>query len=285
MNTIKALGGALLAIVVLVVSSILSSILSSLPMMLNVPMYICVVLWGILHLVIALLAVKLIYGKGFKLKSEEIGMSKIAVKPLYIVLAFALPLAVCGSFFLFVKGEFVSGGFDQEAKLTIIASTVYNCIAAPVVEEILFRGVMLGILKKRWNTAVAVIVPSVLFAAMHITEMEQFAVGDCIRLLVTGTAVGILFSLIAVRTGSVWNGAIVHIVWNIFMAGGLLTIAPSLSEESLFTYVLGSQSGLVTGGAFGAESSVIALIGYVLAALIVAFAFKTSVKSCRSAVA
>ena len=283
MNTLKALGGAILAIVVLVASSILSSVISSLPMMFNVPMYICVVLWGILHLVITLLAVKLIYSKGFKLKPEEIGMSKIAVKPLYLVLAVVLPLMVCGSFFLFVKGEFVSGALDQDAKLTVIASTVYNCIAAPVVEEILFRGVMFGILKKRWNTAVAVIVPSVLFAAMHITEMEQFSAGDCIRLLVTGTAVGVLFSLIAVRTGSVWNGTVVHMVWNIFMAGGFLTIAPSLSEESLVTYVTGLQSGLVTGGAFGAESSVIALLGYVVAALLVAFAFKASAKHYRNA--
>lgn len=282
MNTVKTVSGTILAVVIMIVSSILSSIISGLPVLLNVPMWVCIILWGVLHLVIALLAVKLIYGKGFKCKAEEIGMAKGAVRPGYIILAVLLPVAVCGSFILFTHGRFVPGGLDTEAKLAVLASLVYNCIAAPVVEEVHFRGVMFGLLKKRWNKVVAAVVPSVLFAAVHITEMEQFDAGDCVRLLITGTAVGIMFSLIAIKTGSVWNGAVVHAVWNLFMAGGLLTIAPVPSQESFVTYVIDSGSSVLTGGAFGAESSVIALLGYAAAALLIAFAAKPSAKAAAA---
>ena len=35
-----------------------------------------------------------------------------------------------------------------------------------------------------------------------------------------GTLSGIMFSLIAVKTGSVWNSGIVHAIWNIIIVGG-----------------------------------------------------------------
>lgn len=35
-----------------------------------------------------------------------------------------------------------------------------------------------------------------------------------------GTLSGIMFSLIAVKSGSVWNSGIVHAIWNIIIVGG-----------------------------------------------------------------
>lgn len=73
---------------------------------------------------------------------------------------------------------------------------------------------------------------------------------------------GIMFSLIAIESGSVWNSGIVHAIWNIIIVGGGLTIAGSPVEGSIVTYVLRSDSVLLTGGQFGIESSLVALIGY-----------------------
>ena len=269
MKTLKAVGGALLAIVIMIASNILASLISSGIFLLNAPEWLAIAVMGILYIVITLVAVKLIYGKGFKFKFAELGMPKPAVKILSVILAVFLPAAVSGVFLLFVKGSFAASAMDSNTRASVLAEgIVYSSIGAAVVEEVLFRGVMMNLLKKRWNSAVGVIVPSVIFAAMHIMEMEEFKPLDVVQLLVAGTLVGIMFSLIAIRTGSVWNSAIVHAVWNLVMVGGILNIGGAASESALMNYVLDPKSFMLTGGAFGIESSVIAIIAY---AAVIAF--------------
>ena len=43
----------------------------------------------------------------------------------------------------------------------------YYGLAAGIVEEVIFRGVILGCLERRWNREIAVLVPSVLFGLVH----------------------------------------------------------------------------------------------------------------------
>ena len=273
MKTLKAVGGALLAIVIMIASNILASLISSGIFLLNAPEWLAIAVMGILYIIITLVAVKLIYGKGFKYKFAELGMPKPAVKILSVILAVLLPAAVSGIFLLFVKGSFAASAMDSNTRASMLAEgIVYSSIGAAVVEEVLFRGVMMNLLKKRWNTAVGVIVPSVIFAAMHIMEMEEFKPLDVVQLLVAGTLVGIMFSLIAIRTGSVWNSAIVHAVWNLVMVGGILNIGGTASESALMNYVLDSKSFMLTGGAFGIESSVIAIIAYAIVIGVLLFA-------------
>ena len=273
MKTLKAVGGALLAIVIMIASNILASLISSGIFLLNAPEWLAIAVMGILYIIITLVAVKLIYGKGFKYKFAELGMPKPAVKILSVILAVLLPAAVSGIFLLFVKGSFSASAMDSNTRASMLAEgIVYSSIGAAVVEEVLFRGVMMNLLKKRWNTAVGVIVPSVIFAAMHIMEMEEFKPLDVVQLLVAGTLVGIMFSLIAIRTGSVWNSAIVHAVWNLVMVGGILNIGGTASEYALMNYVLDSKSFMLTGGAFGIESSVIAIAAYAVVIGVLLFA-------------
>ena len=72
--------------------------------------------------------------------------------------------------------------------------------------------------------------------------------------LLAGTMVGIMFSMIALESGSVWNSGIVHAIWNIVIIGGGLSINQTADENSVMTYVLKSKSFAFTGGEFGIES-------------------------------
>jgi hypothetical protein len=114
---------------------------------------------------------------------------------------------------------------------------------------------------------VAVLVPSVIFGFVHIIGMD-FSIISCLLVLVAGTMVGIMFSMIAIEDGSVWNSGIVHAIWNIIIIGGGLAINQTADEYSVMTYVLESKSFIFTGGEFGIESSIIALCGYAVVALI-----------------
>ncbi len=103
---------------------------------------------------------------------------------------------------------------------TLSAGIMFTGIAAGFVEEMVFQGVILKSFKgKKWNRKVAVIVPSVLFGMVHILGMD-FSIGSCLQVLVAGTMAGIMFSMIAIESGSVWNSGIVHAIWNIVMIGG-----------------------------------------------------------------
>ena len=57
--------------------------------------------------------------------------------------------------------------------------------------------------------------------------------------------------------------------WNIVILGGFFWIGTAFDEYSLCSYVLDSKSFIVTGGEFGIESSLVAVIGYCLVSVLV----------------
>lgn len=89
--------------------------------------------------------------------------------------------------------------------------------------------------------------------------------------LTAGTAVGIMFSMIELESGSIWNSGIVHALWNIIIIGGVLGIGEKADKYSLITYVLKTDNFALTGGEFGIESSVIAVSAYLVVSLITLF--------------
>ena len=133
-------------------------------------------------------------------------------------------------------------------------------------EELLFRGLLMNAVIKKWGRTVGILAPSALFASLHIIGMN-FSLASCIQVMVAGTMVGVMFSFIALEGRSVWNSAIVHGVWNMIIIGGGLTIGTEINEYSVSSYVLETRAFLLTGGEFGIESSVVAIIGYIVVSL------------------
>lgn len=66
--------------------------------------------------------------------------------------------------------------------------------------------------------------PSFLFSLLHIPSMETFSVAGVMLLIISGTLVGIMFSLIAYKGNSIANSAMIHTVWNFVMVTGILHI-------------------------------------------------------------
>lgn len=121
-----------------------------------------------------------------------------------------------------------SGGFaiaDSTSTVAVLIVTVLaSAIIAPVIEELFFRGLVLRALQKSFRgraTAVAaVILSSVLFAAVHLVQQVTPA-----GLIVTGLttlAVGLAFGTVAVLTGRLGAAIVGHVVFN--LAGILATL-------------------------------------------------------------
>lgn len=274
MNTRKAIGGSFLAIVVFVITQILAKLVASAFVLIKVPTGICNILAGITYAVLAYVLLKLFAEKIYKIKMENFGMPKFSIKTRWIIVAILLPVIVKAIYIFLFSGEYISSGMNNsEIFSTLSAGIVFTGIAAGFVEEMVFRGFILNLLKSRWNTLVAVLVPSVLFGFVHILGMN-FSLGSCLLVLLAGTMVGIMFSMIALESGSVWNSGIVHAIWNIVIIGGGLSINQTADKYSVMTYVLKSKSFAFTGGEFGIESSVVSLFGYIVVTLIAVYMMK-----------
>lgn len=267
MSTRKTIGGALGAIIVLIVAQILAQLVASLFVLVKIPEGICNIIAGIIYVGLAFVLSELFSKRLLKIKIENLGMPKFSIKAKWIIVGVLLPVTVKAVYLFFFSGKYVSSGMNSNQIFsTLSAGIVFTGIAAGFVEEMVFRGVILNLLKEKWNIKVAVLIPSVLFGLVHIIGMD-FSIISSLLVLIAGTMVGIMFSMVAIESGSVWNSGIVHSLWNILIIGGGLSISEKADEYSVMTYVLDSKDFVFTGGEFGIESSIIALLGYVIVTL------------------
>lgn len=241
----------------------------------KIPTGICNIIAGIIYAGLTYLILKMFISKIIKLPTSDFGMSKFAIKIRWILIAVLLPFVIKGSYLLIFNGKYVSSNMNGNQMFnTLSAGVAFTGIAAGFVEEMVFRGVILNALKKRWNIKVAVIVPSMLFGIVHVLG-QDFSIGSCLLVIIAGTMVGVMFSMIAIESGSVWNSGIVHAIWNVVIIGGGLAIGEKIDKYSIMTYVLNSKDFAITGGEFGIESSVISLFGYIIVAGIAFFMIKS----------
>lgn len=187
-----------------------------------------------------------------------------AIKKWGLFFAVALPTFVVACFLAI--GKTSVNRFSSDVNLWIILSSLLTALKAGILEEVLFRGYIMKLLENRWNTYVAVPVPSVLFSFAHIPAMESFSVGGVVLLIVSGTLVGVMFSLVAYRGNSIGNSILLHTVWNFVFVTDMLhiTIMDGAYGEPIFSVIIPSDNILLTGAGFGAEASVIAIVGYLL---------------------
>lgn len=268
MSSRKVIGGSLGAIIILLIAQILAQLVAGLFVFMKVPEGICNILAGVIYVGLTFILLKLFVEKLLTEKIGTLGMPGFSIRTGWIAAAILLPAIVKAIYLLFFPGEYVSSGLNgSQIFSTLSAGIAFTGIAAGFVEEMVFRGVILNLIKARWNMKAAVLVPSVLFGFVHIIGMD-FSIISCLLVLIAGTMVGIMFSMIAIESGSVWNSGIVHALWNIIISGGGLAVSQSADEYSVMTYILESKSFALTGGEFGIEASIVSLLGYIVVTLV-----------------
>lgn len=161
----------------------------------------------------------------------------------------------------------------SDQMLSQVISSVFLMLKVPAfgagfVEEMVFRGIIMNAIEKRFNKKAAIFVPSLLFGFVHILG-RNFELVSCMLVVFAGTMVGIMFSLIAFEEKSIWNSAIVHTIWNLVILGNILSIGTTFNENSLYSYIFETKPFVLMGGEFGIESSIIAVAGYCLMSVFV----------------
>jgi membrane protease YdiL (CAAX protease family) len=136
-----------------------------------------------------------------------------------------------------------------------VAAILGVSMTSAVGEEIVFRGVVYRILENTFGTLTALIVSSLLFGLMHSTNPGAT--------LFTSTAValeaGLLLGLAYSATRSLWFPIGVHFGWN-FTQGGIFSAPVSGFQFKGFLNFRLSGPEIMTGGSFGPEASIVALL-------------------------
>ena len=112
--------------------------------------------------------------------------------------------------------------FNKELhQLSLVFILVVFAFTPAICEEFLFRGFVLSSLHK-YSITGAIVLSAVLFGLMHVLTSQVLAVE---RFLPT-TFMGLILAFVALRTGSLWPGIVLHALHN-----GLLLSAGHFSEQ------------------------------------------------------
>ncbi len=142
---------------------------------------------------------------------------------------------------------------------------------AAVLEELVYRCLLFRVLERAWGTGVALAIQAVVFALLHLANLEQGSAGDVMAMLVSVTLLGLLWAGLFILTRNLWVVAANHAAWNftILLSGvplsGIEDWRPLAPIESRY-----AGPDWLTGGMFGPESSmlVMVLLGVAVALLL-----------------
>lgn len=151
----------------------------------------------------------LFFGKRY----VELSFGRIERRMVWPVVGMSVLIAASQAFVLFsalslLDVELQYQGEELERRQQLfsgIAGALYCCVMGPIIEEIGFRGLILGgLLKMRCRPWIAILISAIIFASFH-----GFGVP-----FVTAMLFGILVGWLYWRTGSIIPGIIIHITNN-----------------------------------------------------------------------
>lgn len=106
----------------------------------------------------------------------------------------------------------------QSLSLAPIISFLQVCVLAPIIEEILMRGFLLGGLSPNYGKTAALLISAVLFALLHFNMVQTLSAFIC----------GIVLGLLYLHTGSIFCCILAHLGYNLISY--ITMIAPLYSK-------------------------------------------------------
>lgn len=128
-------------------------------------------------------------------------------------------------------------------------------VGAGIGEEIVMRGVLFRIVEEGAGTWWALAISALFFGAAHIANPAATAWSS----MAIAIEAGVLLALVLQLTRSLWACAGLHAAWNV-MQGTVYGIPVSGGQADGWLMSTRSGPDWLSGGAFGAEASVVALL-------------------------
>lgn len=201
-----------------------------------------------------------------KTPAQKFYIGKPVCGKLWCAAAIVMPVSVSLFYLFFVEGELrVERLPASEAAYAVCVSLLSMGLRAAVTEEIIFRGMILGSLKKTLGTKIALSVSALLFMLLHLVNADMNSGREiimiCISVFIAGTALG----LVTLETGSIWSSAVIHALYNILSGESqILHIDVEQNFPALCTYTLHSQNWMITGSrsSVGLTAALPSIVGF-----------------------
>jgi uncharacterized protein len=153
---------------------------------------------------------------------------------------------------------YIAGAFHVNSinPVSYLLPALAISISSSVLEEILLRGIIFRITEEKLGSYIALIISGLVFGFLHLNNPNS----SVMMALAIAIEAGLMLGAAYMCTRSLWLPIGIHFGWN-FMQGGVYGAAVSgheLGKSLLQTTIEGNQ--LLTGGAFGPESSVQAIV-------------------------
>jgi hypothetical protein len=135
---------------------------------------------------------------------------------------------------------------------------VYPCVAALVAgvqEEVLVRGLLFRLVEERLGSWIALAVSALIFGLLHAFNSGATVVSTAAIAL----EAGVLLAAAYMYTRSLWFVIGLHFAWN-FTEGGVFSTSVSGGRADGMIGVQFAGSDVLTGGAFGPEASLPAVL-------------------------
>lgn len=132
-------------------------------------------------------------------------------------------------------------------------------------EEVATRGWLLTRIAARTNLPLAIAISSSLFGILHMGNAGVTFL-SVLNIILDGVLAGLLF----IYTDSIWLVVAQHGTWN-YVQGNLLgfQVSGTGADTSIFSFTMGDGPVWLTGGAFGAEGSIITTLVLLVSLVIV----------------
>ena len=214
MGKLKAIGITISMVLILIISQLLAWMIGDFFTNIGIYEFISTIIVSFLYPIFTYFILKIFLERFLNYKLKDFYIDKPKLKWYWVLVAIVLPIIVILSFVIFIDGKWVLNDISKMETISILTfGIIYRAISAGICEEMVFRGAIMGILKKEFNIKIAIIIPSILFGLVH-TIGSSLNLSLILQLLISGTMVGIMFSLIEYESKNFWNNALVHAMWN-----------------------------------------------------------------------
>lgn len=189
----------------------------------------------------------------------------------HVIAGILLGLALFSSVFglLYVIG--VAQWLGLSAAGSDVIPMLAVAIIAAVGEELAFRGGLFRILEESYGTSMALALSAALFGLLHALNPGATVVSTAAIALEAGVLLGAAYAL----TRNLWFPIGLHFGWN-FTEGGIFgaSVSGGATTQGIFSVSLAGP-GLLTGGKFGPEASVVAIaVCLAMAVVLLVFAVR-----------
>jgi uncharacterized protein len=137
----------------------------------------------------------------------------------------------------------------------ILIAVLSMAIISGVFEEVLIRGVVFRFLEQWLGSVAALALSAFLFGALHLANPGA----SWLAAIAIALEAGIMLGAIYMLTRRLWAAIGLHMAWNAAQ-GGLFGVKVSGTDVKGLIVSQSQGSDLLTGGAFGAEASLPAII-------------------------